>query len=128
MNRHCSTDRLHGADLILGVGIQVEPEPLAVGAVAAAAQFERKLQRLHEGRRADHVVVVEGAPARVRVQVAEQPVGREQCRVLGQVLAVHQQVLPVHVDLDVVDAPLTQLVGDIQAHADVAHQDLHRRL
>ena len=35
--------------------------------------------------------------------VAEQPLGGEQGGVLGEVLAVHDQVLPVHVDLDVVD-------------------------
>ena len=33
--------------------------------------------------------------------VAEQALGGEQRRVLGEVLAVHDQVLPVHVHLDV---------------------------
>ena len=60
--------------------------------------------------------------------VAEQPFGGEQGRVLGQVLAVHDQVLPVHVDLDVVDALGAQRVDHVQRHADVAHEDLHRRL
>ena len=60
--------------------------------------------------------------------VAEQPFGREQRRVLGQMLAVHDQVLPVHVDLDVVDAALAQLVDHVQRHPDVRHVDLHRRL
>ena len=60
--------------------------------------------------------------------VAEQPLGVQQRRVLGQVLAVHQQVLPVHVDLHVVDPLAAQLVDDVQRHADVAHHDLHRRL
>ena len=104
MKRHCRTERLDRADLVLGVRVQVEPEPLAADAVAAAAQLERELERLHERRRADHVVVVERAPAGVGVLVAEQALGGEQRGVLGQVLAVHQQVLPVHVDLDVVEA------------------------
>ena len=60
--------------------------------------------------------------------VPEQPVGREQRRVLGEVLAVHDQVLPVHVHLDVVDPLAAQRVDDVQRHADVAHEDLHRRL
>jgi hypothetical protein len=62
------------------------------------------------------------------VQVPEQPLGRQQGGVLGEVLAVHDQVLPVHVDLDVVEPLRLKLVHDVQAHADVAHQDLHRRL
>ena len=60
--------------------------------------------------------------------MAEQALGRQQGRVLGQVLAVHDQVLPVHVDLDVVESLLAQLADHEQAHPDVAHQDLHRRL
>jgi hypothetical protein len=66
------------------------------------------------------------APAGVRVQVAEQALGGEQRRVLIKVLAVHDQVLPVHVDLDVVDARRAQRVDHVQRHADAAHQDLHR--
>src|SRR5437868_14192016 len=38
----------HGADLVLGVRIEIEAEPLAVRAVAAAAQLERQLQGFHE--------------------------------------------------------------------------------
>ena len=60
--------------------------------------------------------------------MAEQPFGGEQRRVLGEVLAVHDQVLPVHVDLDVVDPLRAQRVDHVQRHPDVAHQDLHRRL
>ena len=118
----------HGGDRILRVRIEVEPEPLAVLAVAGAAELERDLERLHERGRADHVVVVERAPAGVRVLVAEQALRREQRGVLAEVLAVHDQVLPVHVDLDVVDPARAQLVDDVQRHADVAHVDLHRRL
>jgi len=62
------------------------------------------------------------------VQVTQQPVGGEQRGVLRQVLAVHDQVLPVHVDLHVADPLRLELVDHIQAHADVAHQDLHRGL
>ena len=62
------------------------------------------------------------------VLVAEHALGGEQRRVLAQVLAVHDQVLPVHVDLDVVEALGAQLVDHVQRHADVAHEDLHRRL
>ena len=103
MKRHCSTERLTASDLVLRVRVQVEAEPLAVLAVARAAQLERELERLHERGRADHVVVVERAPAGVAVLVAEQPLRGQQRGVLGEVLAVHDQVLPVHVDLDVVD-------------------------
>ena len=46
----------------------------------------------------------------------------------AEVLAVHDQVLPVHVDLDVVDPLGAQLVDDVQRHPDVAHVDLHRGL
>ena len=60
--------------------------------------------------------------------VAEQPLAGEHRRVLAERLAVHDQVLPVHVDLDVGDALHAQLVDDVQRHADVAHQDLHRGL
>jgi hypothetical protein len=94
----------HRVDRVLGVGVEVESEPLAVLAVAGAPELDGELERLHERGRADHVVVVERAPAGVRVLVAEQPLGGEQRRVLGEALAVHDQVLPVHVDLDVVDA------------------------
>ncbi len=97
-------------------------------AVAGAAQLDRELERLHERRRADHVVVVEGAPARVRVLVSEQPLGGEERRVLGEALVVHEQVLPVHVDLDVVEPLRAQRVDHVQRHPDVAHEDLHRRL
>ena len=103
MNRHWMHAAAHRLDLVLGVRVEVEAEPLAVLAVAGAAQLERELERLHERGGADHVVVVEGAPAGVRVLMAEQPLGGEHRRVLGEVLAVHEQVLPVHVDLDVVD-------------------------
>ena len=118
----------HGLDRVLGVRVEVEAEALAVLAVAGPPQLERELERLHERGRADHVVVVERAPAGVRVLVAEQPLGGEQRRVLAEVLAVHDQVLPVHVDLDVVDPLGAQLVDDVQRHADVAHEDLHRGL
>ena len=60
--------------------------------------------------------------------VAEEALGGEQRRVLGEALAVHQQVLPVHVDLDVVEALGAERVDHVQRHPDVAHQDLHRRL
>ena len=60
--------------------------------------------------------------------VAEQALGGEQRHVLAEVLAVHDQVLPVHVDLDVVDPLGAQLVDDVQRHPDVAHVDLHRGL
>ena len=123
--QHRALDR---RDLVLRIRVEVEAEPLAVRAVAGAPQLERQLQRLHERGRADHVVVVEGAPAGVRVLVAEQPLRREQRRVLRQVLAVHDQVLPVHVHLDVRDPALAQLVDHEQGHADVPHVDLHRGL
>ena len=54
--------------------------------------------------------------------------GGEQRGVLRQVLAVHQQVLPVHVHLHVVDPLRAQLVDHVQRHPHVAHQDLHRGL
>ena len=60
--------------------------------------------------------------------MAEQALGGQHGRVLAEVLAVHDQMLPVHVDLDVVEALRPQLVDDVQGHADVPHQDLHRRL
>jgi len=60
--------------------------------------------------------------------MAEQTFGGEKSGVLGEVLAVHDQVLPIHVDLDVRDPPGPQGVDDVQGHADVAHKDLHRRL
>src|SRR4051812_37819455 len=118
----------HRPDLVLGVRVEIHAEPLAVGAVVRAAQLERHLERLHERGGADHVVVVERAPAGVRVLMAEQALGGEQRDVLAQVLAVHDQVLPVHVDLDVVDPLGAQLVDDVQRHPDVTHVDLHRRL
>jgi hypothetical protein len=62
------------------------------------------------------------------VLVPEQPLGREHGRVLREVLSVHDQVLPVHVHLDVVDALGPQLVDHMQGHPDVSHEDLHRRL
>ena len=60
--------------------------------------------------------------------MAEQSLGGEQRGVLREVLAVHDQVLPVHVDLDVVEPLGAQLVDDVQRHAHVAHVDLHRGL
>ena len=101
---------------------------LAVGPVVRAAQLERQLQRLHERGGADHVVVVGDAPARVRVLVPEQPLRVEQRRVLRQVLAVHDQVLPVHVDLNVRDPARAKCVNHVKRHAHVAHEDLHRGL
>jgi hypothetical protein len=62
------------------------------------------------------------------VLVSEQSFGREQRRVFGERLAVHDQVLPVHVDGDVVEPLRPQRVDHVQRHPDVAHQDLHRRL
>src|SRR5207249_3447283 len=62
----------YGCDRVLRIRIEVEAEPLAALAVAGAPKLERELQRLHECRRADHVVVVERAPTRVRVLVPEQ--------------------------------------------------------
>ena len=117
-----------GRDGVFCVRVEVEPKPFAVLAVAGSTQLDRELERLHEERRPDHVVVVEVAPAGVGVLVAEQPFGREQRRVFGEVLAVHQQVLPVHVDLHVVEPLGAQLVDHVQGHPDVAHQDLHCRL
>ena len=118
----------HRLDRVLGVGIQVEAEALPVVAVAGAAQFDREFERLHERGGADHVVVVERAPAGVRMLVPEEPLRGQQRRVLGEALAVHQQVLPVHVDLDVRDAARAERVDDVERHPDVAHEDLHRRL
>ena len=62
--------------------VEVEPEPLPVVSVSGPAELHRELERLHERRRADHVVVVERAPAGVRMLVAEQPLGCEQGGVL----------------------------------------------
>jgi len=62
-----------------------------------------------------------------RVLMAEHPLRSEQGRVLRKVFAVHQQVLPVHVDLDVVQPLGPELVDHVQRHADVAHEDLQRR-
>ena len=58
----------------------------------------------------------------------EQALCLEHGGVLGEVLAVHDQVLPVHVDLDVVEPLCPQGVDDVQRHPDVPHQDLHRGL
>ena len=60
--------------------------------------------------------------------MAEHALGGEQRGVLGQALAVHDQVLPVHVDLDVVETLGAELVDHVQRHADVPHEDLHRGL
>ena len=60
--------------------------------------------------------------------VPEESFGREQRCVLAEALVVHEQVLPVHVDLDVVDALGAERVDHVQRHPDVAHEDLHRRL
>ena len=60
--------------------------------------------------------------------VAEQAFRVEHGRVLAERLAVHQQMLPVHVHLHVGDPAGAQRVDHVQRHADVAHQDLHRRL
>ena len=103
MKRHCSTAAACTTSTASSVyGYRSKPSRSPLRAVARAAQLDGELERLHERRRADHVVVVERAPAGVRVLVAEQPLGVQQRRVLGEVLAVHDQVLPVHVDLDVV--------------------------
>ena len=59
------------------------------------------------------------------MQVTEQALGGEHRSVLGQALAVHDQVLPVHVHAHVVEPLGAQLVDDVQRHADVAHEDLH---
>src|SRR6266404_3723872 len=115
-------------ELTFGVGVEVEAEAFAGVAVAGAAQLDGEFEGFHEGGGADHVVVVEGAPAGVGVLVAQQPFGGEQGGVFGEVFAVHDQVLPVHVDLDVVEALAAEGVDDVQGHADVAHEDLHRRL
>ena len=60
--------------------------------------------------------------------VAQHPLGGQQGGVLRQVLVVHQEVLPVHVHVDVADALGAQLVDHVQRHPHVAHQDLHRGL
>src|SRR5439155_20471594 len=104
---------LDGGDRALGVRIEVESEPLPVLAVPGATKLERELECLHEGGRAHHVVVVEGAPARVRMLVAEQALRGEQGRVLGQALPVHEQVLPVHVHLHARDAAYAELVDHV---------------
>ena len=60
--------------------------------------------------------------------VAEQPLRGQHPGVLAQVLAVHDQVLPVHVDLHVVEPLRAQRVDHVQRHPDVPHEDLHRGL
>jgi hypothetical protein len=62
------------------------------------------------------------------VLVTEHPFGRAESGVLGEALAVHDQVLPVHVHLDVLEPLGSELVDHMQRHADVPHVDLHRRL
>ena len=58
----------------------------------------------------------------------EQPSRGQERRVLAEVLPVHQQVLPVHVDLHVVDPLRAERVDHVQRHAHVPHEDLHRGL
>ena len=128
MNRHWRTLRRTAVDCVLCVWVEVEAQPFARLAIAGATELDRELERFHERGRADHVVVVEGAPAGVGVLVAEQALRSQQGSVFGKALAVHQQVLPVHVDLDARDAAGAQRVDDVQRHADVSHEDLHRRL
>ena len=57
--------------------------------------------------------------------MAEQSLRGQQGHVFGHVLAVHDQMLPVQIELDVVDAASAQSVDDMQGHAYVAHEDLH---
>jgi hypothetical protein len=61
------------------------------------------------------------------VLVAELALGGEQVGVLGQVLAVHYQVLPVHVDQEVlrIHPEGVDLLDGEERHPDVLHQDLH---
>src|SRR3954451_7823758 len=49
---------LYSPDRVLGVGVEVEAEPLPILAVVGAPYLDRELERLHEGGGADHVVVV----------------------------------------------------------------------
>ena len=60
--------------------------------------------------------------------MAEHAFRRTESRVFGQVLAIHDQVLPVHVHLDVLEPQGSQRESHMQGHADVAHVDLHRGL
>ena len=61
----------HGRDGIFGVGVEVEPNALSPRAIAAVDQFVGQVHLLLDELGADQVVVVETAPARVRVLMAE---------------------------------------------------------
>src|SRR5215218_8596975 len=119
-----------GGHLIFRVGIEVEAYDLAFLAVACVLERLGQFQGLHEEVGAYHVVVVEGAPAVVPVLVAELVLRGQEVGVLGQVLAVHYEVLPVHVDLQIgsVHPEGVDLLDREESHTDVLHQDLHSRL
>ena len=103
MNRHCSDAAPHGGDRVLRVRVEIEAEPLAVLAVAArrssTASSSVSMNAVAPTMLSSSNVPQPG----VRVHVAEQALGGEHGRVLGQALAVHDQVLPVHVDPHVVE-------------------------
>src|SRR5579875_931974 len=120
----------HRRYLVLGIRIQVKADALAIGAITHILQDHRQFERLHEERGASHVIIIECTPAGVAMLMTKFPLGMEQRGVFGQVLAVHNEVLPVHVDLQArgVHAQAAHAVNNVEAGGDVAHQNVHRRL
>jgi len=73
----------NGGHLIFRVGEEVVTDALTALTVANVLQHPCQRQRLHEEGSADHVVVVELAPAAVAVLVAEQSLVMQDHGVLG---------------------------------------------
>ncbi len=61
--------------------------------------------------------------------VTKFPFGMEQRRVLRQVLAIHDEVLPVHVDQEArsVDSQTANTVNGVEGGGNIAHENVHSR-
>src|SRR5579875_4134270 len=88
-----------GGYLILSIRIEIIADTLPLRAIIDILQGHRQLQGLHEESSANHVIVIEGSPTRIGVLMPQLALAMQKRRVFRQVLAIHNQVLPVHIDL-----------------------------
>src|SRR5258706_2251931 len=61
----------HGGYLVLGIRIEIVADALALSAIVHVLQRHSQFQCLHEEGRANHIIVVKGAPTAVGVLMSQ---------------------------------------------------------
>src|SRR5260370_9911642 len=116
--------------LMFSVRVQVVTNTVTLSTIVDVLPSHRQLEGLHEKGSSHHVIIVKCSPAGVAVLMPQFTFGMQQGRVFCQVLTVHNQVLPVHIDLDAggIYAQAASAGDAVKGCRNIAPKDAHLRV